>query len=220
MSSFQTLQNILDIEYNVCAKLKCLLYSPLPNICRRVYKNLRPPPKRGIFYLFLDLGVQRGVCHWFLSLYTPEIQAVVSPKKKALAKKNKGVGLESSPEMQTPSTPKRGSPSGQQDEPGHLTPLAASSGAAEIPPAFTPSAAKTLNREVSKPLLALPDALTPAILKSRLAGKKIKYVSFLYFLSRRSLSARGAFLTPKEMEELTECWAPYRSLGKSPILHT
>lgn len=26
---------------------------------------------------------------------------------------------------------------------------------------------------------------------------------------------RGAFLTPKEMEELTEGWKPYRSLGKS-----
>jgi len=151
-----------------------------------------------------DLGVQRGVCRWFLSLYAPEIQAVVSPKKKALAapvskKKNKGMipDVGSASEMQVPRTPKRGSPSGQQNEPGSLTPLAMSSGAVEIPPAFTPSIAKTLNREASQPLPLLPDGLTATILKSRLAGKKVK----------------GAFLTPKEMEELTECWAPYRSLG-------
>lgn len=25
---------------------------------------------------------------------------------------------------------------------------------------------------------------------------------------------RGALLTPKEMEDLAECWQPYRSLGK------
>lgn len=43
----------------------------------------------------------------------------------------------------------------------------------------------------------MAESLTPGILRSRLEGKKIK----------------GAFLTPKEMEELTEEWRPYRSLG-------
>lgn len=33
-------------------------------------------------------------------------------------------------------------------------------------------------------------------------------------LSVPCLRCRGALLTPKEMEELTECWRPYRTLGK------
>jgi DNA-3-methyladenine glycosylase II len=68
-----------------------------------------------------------------------------------------------------------------------------------IPPPFTPS----INRTLRQPLLptphALPDGLTVSILKGRLEGKKIK----------------GAFLTPEEMESLTEGWQPYRSVGES-----
>lgn len=71
---------------------------------------------------------------------------------------------------------------------------------ADLPPPFTPSIRRTLAKgamEGANPPPPLPDGLSVSILKSRLEGKKVK----------------GAFLTPKEMEDLTECWKPYRSLG-------
>ncbi|KAH9947004.1 hypothetical protein B0H21DRAFT_822354 [Amylocystis lapponica] len=52
--------------------------------------------------------------------------------------------------------------------------------------------------ELPVPLVPLPDGLSAAVLKSRLDGKK---------------KIKGALLTPQEMEELTACWRPYRSLG-------
>jgi len=71
---------------------------------------------------------------------------------------------------------------------------------ADLPPPFTPSIRRILAKgamEGANPPPPLPDGLSVSILKSRLEGKKVK----------------GAFLTPKEMEDLTECWKPYRSLG-------
>lgn len=63
----------------------------------------------------------------------------------------------------------------------------------------------------------LPQGLTPAIMKNRLEGKKVKYVSVvLSCMASRWLTSesdRGAFLSPLEMEALALEWAPYRSLG-------
>jgi len=67
-----------------------------------------------------------------------------------------------------------------------------------MPPPFTPSVTKILKtKPLSQPPPDLPNGLSVAALKSRLSGKKVK----------------GALLTPSEMEELTETWKPYRSLG-------
>ncbi|KAH7888820.1 DNA glycosylase [Phlebopus sp. FC_14] len=70
-----------------------------------------------------------------------------------------------------------------------------------LPKPFTPSIDKVIaghpNSNLKGWTKTLPDGLTSGILKSRLDGKKVK----------------GAFLTPQEMEVLTEDWVPYRSLG-------
>lgn len=128
---------------------------------------------------------------------------IVSPQKKATkpkskAKKSKKAVLtkdETLPEL--PSTPKKGSSKLPEEDTLHdlpstpknvasnarlpvedtsTTPLGdvTSSGAVQLPPAFTPSIQKTLNREPENPPAALPEGLTPAILKARLTGKKVK----------------------------------------------
>jgi len=70
-----------------------------------------------------------------------------------------------------------------------------------VPPAFTPTIKTILNKPAIEPgsnPIPLPDGLSAALLKGRLDGKK---------------KIRGALLTPKEMEDLTESWKPYRSIG-------
>lgn len=73
-----------------------------------------------------------------------------------------------------------------------------------LPEPFTPSINRTLrgetsNGQVSKVSIpSLPEGLSVSALKNRLNGKKV---------------AKGAFLTPKEMEELTAPWRPYRSIA-------
>lgn len=91
-------------------------------------------------------------------------------------------------------------------------------GMTTIPPAFTPSIKKTLDKPAvdagSEPV-PLPAGVDVGLLKSRLDGKKkIKYVLISVVEIRFLHLFRGAFLTPKEMEDLTECWKPYRSLGR------
>ncbi|KAG6337089.1 hypothetical protein ID866_2000 [Astraeus odoratus] len=76
-----------------------------------------------------------------------------------------------------------------------------------LPQPFTPSISKVvdgvtgngdyLSEDIVPSSKSLPHGLTPAIMKSRLDGKKIK----------------GAFLTPQEMEALAAEWVPYRSLA-------
>lgn len=97
---------------------------------------------------------------------------------------------------------------------------------ASIPAVFTPSIKRTLKKPAVNPgsdLIPLPEGLDTAVLKSRLNGKKIKYGFSLYdreSLLMESPCHRGALLTPKEMEDLTESWKPYRSLGKIYLLQT
>ncbi|TDL24272.1 DNA glycosylase [Rickenella mellea] len=158
-----------------------------------------------------DLGVQRGVLRWFLALHSPAHPYTISPKKlpKAPADDAEPASDGESSEIPSPngvtdppagtssnvssilpappSTPKKGvKQSNSETDP-----------IAPLPPQFTPSINRTLNKlQPSKP--PLPEGMTVQILKSRLDGKK---------------KIKGAFITPKEMEVLTDSWRPYRSLG-------
>lgn len=154
-----------------------------------------------------DLGVQRGLVRWFLSLHSPSHNYSISPekvggqsttKKKATTKKQKEKAAEASAPVKEDELPIFGSslveteastselldvslpdissvlPRTSEDgEPGD-------NGMAAIPPAFTPSIKKTLDKPAvdagSEPV-PLPAGIDVGLLKSRLDGKKkIKYV--------------------------------------------
>ncbi|KAF9652981.1 DNA glycosylase [Thelephora ganbajun] len=145
-----------------------------------------------------DLGVQRGLCLWYLSLHSDKHPITVSsdkkktPAKPKSAKKGKKIvpneangGMEGGDDSDNNDT----GISGSGDPAGTVT---------NIPPPLTPPVTEILKtKPLSQPPPGLPDGLSVATLKSRLSGKKVK----------------GALLTPSEMEELTETWKPYRSLG-------
>ncbi|KAG6845398.1 hypothetical protein H0H87_009745 [Tephrocybe sp. NHM501043] len=168
-----------------------------------------------------DLGVQRGLVVWFLSLHsskhtwgwTPQKTGASSSAKKGKSKKAVSAEDDSLPVIGEDSGPSTSTVAGDEKA---LTPDISSVPPAadeevagdlpSLPPAFTPSIKNMLKKagvdEGSTPV-PLPVGLSVDVLKTRLTGKnKIK----------------GAFLTPKEMEDLTEHWKPYRSLGKwTPI---
>lgn len=176
-----------------------------------------------------DLGVQRGVIRWFLSLHSPSAYPITispeklpkNPEEDEAANGNKNadkdestlpvVGESSGTQSARASTPDASSilpaPATGPTTPAKHKGKSKNSrdtqdDGAVLPTPFTPSINKTLNIAARDVLLQppppLPEGLTPAILRSRLNGKnKIK----------------GALLTPKEMEELTASWRPYRSLA-------
>ncbi|KNZ80510.1 Putative DNA-3-methyladenine glycosylase yfjP [Termitomyces sp. J132] len=150
-----------------------------------------------------DLGVQRGLAVWFLSLHSPKHNWGWTPhsqKKSAAASSHE----KEKPEETAVST-------GDTDMLPVIETNTSSSNVVEdedtaddlpsLPPAFTPSIKNTLKKpgvdEGSIPI-SLPEGITVESLKSRLNGKN---------------KVKGAILTPKEMEDLTERWKPYRSLG-------
>jgi len=192
-----------------------------------------------------DLGVQRGLLRWVLSLHQPEFRIDVSPKKlpdsTVGSRKAKGSG------KATPAKSKKlakNAPnsaeikaeidSDQEGEPaadelptlnGRLrrvpTPppiksLIKSEGVSSSfpagtttpgplgiplvpPPPLTPSVTQVLSRAPdAPPPPPLPAGLTVDSLSKRLNGKN---------------KVKGAIMTPREMEELTESWRPYRSIG-------
>ncbi|KAI0675117.1 DNA glycosylase [Trametes maxima] len=172
-----------------------------------------------------DLGVQRGALRWFVSLHSPshpvslrkdklidqvaeEPVAGNAPPSTEVEGESRAVAVPRAATPDASSIPPApesllAPPSGQKgkEKAEEEPPLEAGSGMA-LPDPFTPSINKTLNMKTAgeggeylPP--PLPEGLTLATMKSRLSGKKVK----------------GALLTPKEMEELTECWRPYRSLG-------
>ncbi|KAF9820427.1 hypothetical protein IEO21_01436 [Rhodonia placenta] len=176
-----------------------------------------------------DLGVQRGVIRWFLSLHSPSAYPITispeklpkNPEEDEAASGNKNadkdestlpmVGGSSETQSARASTPDASSilpaPAAVPITPAKHKGKSKNSRDTEedgavLPTPFTPSINKTLNIAAQDVLLQppppLPEGLTPAVLRSRLNGKnKIK----------------GALLTPKEMEELTASWRPYRSLA-------
>ncbi|KAI5117110.1 hypothetical protein M0805_008229 [Coniferiporia weirii] len=162
-----------------------------------------------------DLGVQRGIARWVLSLHSPEHPYSISPRKlpKALlddedtggpqtqagdtaedALPVRALTPDASSFLPAPVTPVRGHKAGAT-----VTGPGSSEGPAP-PQAFTPSINRTLNKVLPASYIPppLPEGLGIKDLQSRVNGKKVK---------------KGVILTPKEMEELTESWRPYRSLG-------
>lgn len=156
-----------------------------------------------------DLGMQRGMLRWFLSRHSSKHPFTISPHKISDGKpdddKTKRASASAMGPPPTTPAPKT-TPSSQLTEPDNealptpsqsksQTPASINSILA-LPEYFTPSIDKTLEADAMN-TEPLPEGLSVANLKSRLEGKKIK----------------GAFLTPKEMEDLTASWVPYRSLG-------
>ncbi|GLB37107.1 putative DNA glycosylase [Lyophyllum shimeji] len=162
-----------------------------------------------------DLGVQRGLVIWFLSLHSPKHKWGFTPKKVpgSSSKKKEMSRLAAPASGDKDELPSFGSTSkvpepdadGPSPDTSSVPPTTALEDAGDeipsMPPAFTPSIKKTLYKPgeeegfIAPPL---PAGLTVEVLRSRLDGKK---------------KIKGAFLTPKEMEDLTESWKPYRSLG-------
>ncbi|KDR75915.1 hypothetical protein GALMADRAFT_140495 [Galerina marginata CBS 339.88] len=147
-----------------------------------------------------DLGVQRGLVRWFLSLHSPVHSYSLSPEKVGgtATPKPKKKGKASGEKAEEPASLEGVRQDGEEADTSSVVP-ATSRGTEDmpsIPPAFTPSIKKTLNK-VGGTTIPLPSGVDIPLLQGRLNGKKIK----------------GAFLTPQEMEALTECWKPYRSLG-------
>jgi hypothetical protein len=125
------------------------------------------------FFIKGDLGVQRGLCRWYLSLHSDEHPITVSPEKKKTPAKSKSTkkGKKAVARQVDDEDEDRDDDSdigarGSGDPAGTVT---------DIPPPFAPSVTKILK---TKPLLqpppVLPDGLSVASLKSRLSGKKVK----------------------------------------------
>ncbi|OSD06705.1 DNA glycosylase [Trametes coccinea BRFM310] len=185
---------------------------------------------RGIGRWTGDLGVQRGLLRWFISLHSPSHPVSLRKDKLTDQHKDEPVTIsslspskviDSQEDGSNDTMPRAATPDASSVLPIPDAPLAPNSAMkgkgkagdeslpvapamSALPDPFTPSINKTLNMtanltgedgEYVPP--PLPEGLTVAQMKSRLSGKKIK----------------GALLTPKEMEDLTECWRPYRSLG-------
>ncbi|WVW84083.1 hypothetical protein I302_106112 [Kwoniella bestiolae CBS 10118] len=181
-----------------------------------------------------DLGVQKGLLRWALAAHDALPRKVtVTPKKgkgkgKEVKREGEGeldtivrqttpdkVGRETFPP--TPSTPN----TSQAHQAALHTPDDSASAITQVPPTpnsplpdevaqipngtLPPPAPETmLAPAIDNPdwnpytAVPLPEGLTLEVLRARLAGKKVK---------------GGMYLTPKEMEDLTAGWRPYRSLG-------
>ena len=130
-----------------------------------------------------DLGVQRGVIRWFLSLHSPQHPYAISPKKLPKAPGDDDTAMaEASPSTIPASVaapPRATTPDASSVPPGPVpsTPVRGDGVADAIPappPAFTPSINRTLNKVLPSEYVApaLPQGLTVQELKSRLDGKK------------------------------------------------
>ncbi|WWC94349.1 hypothetical protein V866_001191 [Kwoniella sp. B9012] len=177
-----------------------------------------------------DLGVQKGLLRWALAAHgaLPRKTSMTPKKGKNKAKvveRAEGeldtVVREATPDRTikdtfppTPSTPTTShqavlhtpdeTTTAAQIPPTPNSPIPGE--VAQIPAGTLPAPAP---EEMLKPLddspdwnphtaVPLPEGLTVDVLKARLGGKKVK---------------GGMYLTPKEMEDLTQGWRPYRSLG-------
>ncbi|KAF8274437.1 DNA glycosylase [Lactarius quietus] len=181
-----------------------------------------------------DLGVQRGLLRWVLSLHDPEFRIGASPKKlpDATADPRKAEGSKTTPAKskkrakvtptsadidsdqegesaaddlptlngrlrRVPTSPPKDVSSSLPTVTGTTTP--GPLGIPSRPPPLTPSVTQVLSRAPdAPPPPPLPAGLTVDSLRSRLNGKN---------------KVKGAIMTPKDMEELTESWRPYRSVG-------
>ncbi|KAG1896656.1 DNA glycosylase [Suillus fuscotomentosus] len=159
-----------------------------------------------------DLGIQRGMLRWFLSRHSSKHTFTLSPHKLSSSKldddKTKPASTSAMgppPATPAPKTTPSSQLTGNVELDNEVLPTSPESqlqapasieSTSAFPEPFTPSIEKTLEADAMN-TEPLPEGLSVANLKLRLEGKKIK----------------GAFLTPKEMEDLTASWVPYRSLG-------
>ncbi|KAJ7218071.1 DNA glycosylase [Mycena pura] len=150
-----------------------------------------------------DLGVQRGIARWALAQHSPSDLFTVSPEKNLFA-------VSSEKKKAVSPAKRRTKKSNDEDDAlpvfgtenvdtlDKSSPVEDASALVPLPPTFTPSINKILEKADDRIILPLPEGLTVAELKSRLSGKK---------------KVKGAFLSPTHMEELTAGWRPYRSIG-------
>ncbi|KAG0658600.1 hypothetical protein C6P46_005720 [Rhodotorula mucilaginosa] len=165
-----------------------------------------------------DLGIQKNLCKWFS--HDPALAPSIHPRKLAGASPTKLGAAATSAAPESPSKSQSDAqtdtdsaatvPSARKTHEGEgvgLGKLAALGGASveqELvvdldQPATPPRTSTKQEEEVVE--FAFPETsnnLTPAILKSRLNGKKLK---------------GNIYMTPQEMEEMTAAWAPYRSIA-------
>lgn len=153
-----------------------------------------------------DLGIQRGLVRWFLSLHSPLHSYSISPEKvggSATPKKSKKTKTDSE-EAGEFSSQEMDNDANLNDASTSSVPPGTSGSATEdilSIPAFSPSIKNTLNKSALTPgrkPAPLPSGIDVSHLKGRLDGKN---------------KVRGAFLMPQEMAALTERWKPYRSIG-------
>ena len=125
------------------------------------------------FFVPGDLGVQKGLCRWHLSLHSDEHPIIISSqKKKTPAKPKSAKKAKKAAANQVDSQ-------AEHDDDGDNTRARGSRDLAgtstNIPPPLAPSVTKILKtKPLSQQPSALPDGLSVAILKSRLSGKKVK----------------------------------------------
>ncbi|KAH9083434.1 DNA glycosylase [Lactarius deliciosus] len=147
-----------------------------------------------------DLGVQRGLLRWVLSLHQPEYRIGVSPKKLSDSS-------EDPPKAEGSSKPK--------SKPAKSKKLAKNKPTSVKIDPDQESGPSTLNGRLRRaPIPPLPAGLTINYLTERLKNKA-KYVALVWSSTDAGADVRrrGPILTPTQMEELTESWRPYRSIG-------
>jgi DNA-3-methyladenine glycosylase II len=157
-----------------------------------------------------DLGVQRGLLRWFLSLHSPSHSFSLSPEKIDQPAKDHSASQNQSQSQDKDALPSFGSQNNSRQPEGPAT----SADVSSVPPAvddelqllamptpFTPSINRTLNKvgkKKTKTPLPLPDGLTVVTMKSRLDGKKIKYVLILVKgLLVFTTADQGCYVNPK-----------------------
>ncbi|KAI5478193.1 DNA-3-methyladenine glycosylase II [Pseudohyphozyma bogoriensis] len=138
-----------------------------------------------------DLGLQKGLCKWYTSA------PAINPRKLAQNGRQTTPPPSATPSQAAYPTPS--SPAAVGDHKAAMEVLEAV-GDVELPEEKVVESVveeeKGEGMEVVFP--ETTSGLTQGVLKSRLAGKKLK---------------GNMYLSPQEMEELTEAWKPYRSVG-------
>ncbi|KAH9855095.1 hypothetical protein C2E23DRAFT_607092 [Lenzites betulinus] len=142
-----------------------------------------------------DLGVQKGLLRWFISLHSPSHPISLRQDKMTCPTQSDAVDAGGSVTQPRAATPDASSILPAPEDTPMPPPAAKGKGknkagktaeqdggsAMPLPPMFTPSINKTLNMiptstkdggEYTPP--PLPESLTVALMKSRLSGKKVK----------------------------------------------
>ncbi|KAI9463558.1 DNA glycosylase [Lactarius psammicola] len=188
-----------------------------------------------------DLGVQRGLLRWVLSLHQPEYRIEVSPKKLPDPAEDPQMAKGSAKLRSTPAKSKKlvkNTPasteidSDQEGDPAadELPTLNGRLRRVPIPP--PEDASSSIPTVAATPaatpgalgLPSMPPPLTPSVTQalSRALNAPpppplpvgLTIASLQSRLNgKKGIKRRGAILTPTEMEALTESWRPYRSIG-------